>query len=236
MPVGMITDVSALALGGLIGAVLGRVIGEELKKKLNDTFGFCAVAIGVRLIVRMENLSAVVLAVVLGAMLGHALHLEDRIDRGVRALAPRLTGHGDGLGPERTEVFCAVAVLFCCSGTGWYGVLNEGFTGDGSILVTKAILDFFTAIIFAAVLGKIVACLAIPQLVIFLALFSVARLVVPYVTDGMIGDFSAVGGVIEIATGMRIAGIKKDTKILDMVPAMILVFLISALWAALASI
>lgn len=232
MPVGMITDVCALAIGGLLGGLLGKKMGSGLKKSLNDTFGFCAMAIGISLIIRMKNLSAVVLAVVLGTILGHGLRLEDRIDRGVRKLIPKLMG-GREMDAAHVETLCAVAVLFCCSGTGWYGVLNEGFTGDSSILVTKAILDFFTAVIFAAVLGKVVACLAAPQLTIFLVLFCMSRVVVPYVTDTMISDFSAVGGVIEFATGMRIAGIKRDTKVLDMVPAMILVFPITALWILL---
>ena len=49
------------------------------------------------------------------------------------------------------------------------------------------------------------------------------------VTD--FGIYNAVGGVVELATGMRIAGIKRDTKVLNLVPAMLLVFPVSALWA-----
>lgn len=151
---------------------------------------------------------------------------------GVKVVAPKIVRNASA-----DEIFyaqfCAVAVLFCCSGTGWYGVLNEGFTGDSSILVTKAILDFFTAIIFAAVLGRLVSYIAAPQLLIYIILFSISRLVVPFVTDTMIADFSAVGGIVELATGMRIAGIKKDTKVINIIPAMILIFPISALWTLL---
>ena len=55
----------------------------------------------------------------------------------------------------------------------------------------------------------------------------------PFVTDTMIADFSAVGGIVELATGMRIAGVKKDTKVINIIPAMILIFPISALWTLL---
>ncbi len=232
MPVGMITDVASLLIGGLLGGVIGKRLSEGMKAALNNTFGFCAMAIGIRLIVRMNSLSAVVLAVVLGVIVGELLRLEDRVNGGVAALAPKLL-KGQAVDEAFISLFCAVAVVFCCSGTGWYGVLNEGFTGDSSILVTKAILDFFTAIIFAAVLGRLVSYIAAPQLLIYIILFSISRLVVPFVTDTMIADFSAVGGIVELATGMRIAGIKKDTKVINIIPAMILIFPISALWTLL---
>ena len=74
----------------------------------------------------------------------------------------------------------AVVILFCCGGTGWYGALNEGLTGDGSILITKSILDFVTACIFGSILGKIVPMLCIPQAIIYGALVLVSGAVLYY--------------------------------------------------------
>ena len=91
-------------------------------------------------------------------------------------------------------------------------------------------MDFFTAVIFAAALGRVVSLLAAPQLLIFVLLFGVSRLVIPLISAEMLADFSAVGGIVELTTGMRIAGIKRDTKVLNLTPAMLLVFPISALW------
>jgi hypothetical protein len=48
----------------------------------------------------------------------------------------------------------------------------------------------------------------------------------------MLADFSACGGVIMLATGLRICGIK-IFPIVNMLPALILVMPISALWARL---
>lgn len=232
MPVGIITDVLSLLVGGLLGGVIGKRLSEDIKSALNNTFGFCAMAIGMRLIVKMNSLSAVVLAAVLGVIVGELLHLEGRVNHAVEKTAPKLL-KGQTVDAGYISLFCAVAVVFCCSGTGWYGALIEGFTGDSSILVTKAILDFFTALIFAAVLGKLVSYLAVPQLLVYIMLYGLSKLVLPYVTDSMIADFSAVGGIVEFATGMRIAGVKRDTKVINMIPAMFLVFPISALWTFL---
>ena len=232
MPVGMIINVRALLIGGLLGGVLGKRISPDLKNSLNNIFGFCAIAIGISLVVKMNALSAVVLAVVLGTILGEVLKIEDRLNGLVSKTAAKML-KGKNVDGAFVNTFCAVSIIFCCSGTGWYGVLTEGFSGDASILLTKSILDFFTAIIFAAVLGNMVASLSVPQMIIYVVLFSVSRLMLPLVSDTMLADFSAVGGVIELATGMRIAGIKKDTKVVNVVPAMILIFPISALWGML---
>ena len=56
-------------------------------------------------------------------------------------------------------------------GTGIYGSLESGMTGDASILISKSILDFFTAMIFSCSLGYIVSMIAIPQFIVFFLLF-----------------------------------------------------------------
>lgn len=127
----------------------------------------------------------------------------------------------------------AVVILFCCGGTGWYGALNEGLTGDGSILITKSILDFVTACIFGSILGKIVPMLCIPQAIIYGALFLGSGAVQSFITPDIIADFSATGGIITLCAGLSLAGIKKDMKVLNLLPSLILIFLISSAWTAL---
>ena len=50
-------------------------------------------------------------------------------------------------------------------------------TGDPSILIAKAFLDFFTATIFATTLGIAVAAICVPMLLIQLALATCATLI-----------------------------------------------------------
>ena len=52
------------------------------------------------------------------------------------------------------EFYLTAVALFCCSGFGWYSTLTEGITGDPSLLMSKAVLDGFTAMIFASTLGQ----------------------------------------------------------------------------------
>lgn len=127
------------------------------------------------------------------------------------------------------EKFISIAVLFCASGTGIYGALHAGITGDHTILITKAFLDLFTAMIFSASLGFLVAFLCVPQFFILLTLYFMAVVVMPLTNPTMIADFTACGGILMLATGFRINEIK-SISIANMLPAMVLVMPLSYLW------
>lgn len=57
------------------------------------------------------------------------------------------------------------------------------------------------------------------------------KVIYPYCTPEMIGDFKACGGVLLLATGFRMMKIK-EFPIADMIPAMVLVMPLSSLWTA----
>ena len=230
IPVGITTDVLITCLGAVLGVILGARLPDSLKKSLNNILGIAAIAMGIVLILKVKNLSAVVLTLVIGGILGELLMLDDRIRRLVTGVVHKLM-NGAAADEQFLAQVSAVVILFCCGGTGWYGALNEGLTGDGSILITKSILDFVTACIFGSILGKIVPTLCIPQAVIYGALVSGA--VQSFITPDLIADFSATGGIITLCAGLSLAGIKKDMKVLNLLPSLILIFLISSAWAAL---
>lgn len=232
MPFGIITNASAILVGGILGVVLGSHIKDSIKEALNNTLGVIAITMGVVLITRVHTLSAVVLAVLLGCLTGELLNLEARINGGVSAAVGKLMG-GKQVDDGFLIKISAVVVLFCFSGTGWYGALTEGMTGDGSILITKSILDLITACLFGSMLGVIVPALSIAQILVMLALFFLAGLVQPYITPSMIADFSAAGGIITLCAGLRLSGIKRDIKVLNLLPTLIYVFFVSAIWTSL---
>ena len=227
MPIGVICNVLAVALGGVIGAACGGKLGQAFKDKLNLIFGVCSMGIGIASIVLMQNMPAVVLALILGTIIGVVTHLGERIERGGAKLASLVPGNGSG----DNALLVTAIVLFCASGTGIYGAIVSGMSGDHSILIAKSILDIFTAMIFACSLGMATSLVAIPQAVIFLMLFFCAKLIFPLTTPAMVNDFKACGGFIMLATGLRIAKIK-DFPIADMIPAMALVWLTSWAWTA----
>jgi uncharacterized membrane protein YqgA involved in biofilm formation len=234
MPVGPIIDSIATLLGAVLGALFSAKIPERLKVKLPVTFGAISMAMGIFMIAKVSLLPPVILALLIGTIIGELLEIEERIGRVAVSLNARLmtllpvtlrqTSSKDFL-----TGFVSVLMLFSASGTGIFGAMNEGITHDSSLLLSKAFLDFFTAIIFAAGLGIIVATTVVPQFIILVSLYFLGAIIIPYTTPELVADFSACGGVIMFATGFRIANIKVFP-VANMLPALLIVMTLSYYW------
>ena len=236
MLIGPYVNGAAVIIGGLIGAAAGGKLPERVKTALPMTFGLCSVGLGITLVLKVKYMPAVVLAMVIGAILGELLHLEKGIGKAAgstRGLINKVLPPVNGLGHEEfTEKFVAILVLFCASGTGIFGAMAEGMSGDPSILYIKTILDLFTAGIFATLLGYAVMTIAIPQVIIQIALAMLAVVILPSISPDMMADFSCAGGLLMVATGLRICNIKLFP-VANMLPGLVLVMPLSHLWATL---
>lgn len=236
MPTGVIINSLSIVIGGILGTLLSSKISDKYKDNITLVLGLCAMSMGINTIVLMENMPAVILAVILGTTIGIVLKIGKQINKFglalqklVAKLFPSLSGKGDS---ASMELLVTAIVLFCSSATGIYGSLDAGFSGNHSILITKSILDLCTALVFACKLGPVVSLIAIPQCMIFSAIFYLAQFIYPLTTAVMINDFKACGGILMLATGLGIAKIK-SLPISEMIPAMVLVMPISYLWITL---
>ena len=234
MPIGVIINTIAIFLGGIAGALLGNKLPEKYKEQLNLIFGLCSMGMGISSIVLMKYMPAVVFALIIGTIVGLVFNLGNKVYElcsklqkvMIRIVPKKETNMSE---TEFLATLITVIVLFCSSGMGIYGSLSEGMTRDSSLLITKSILDFFTAAIFACNLGYIVSLISVPQFVIFTTLFLSASFIVPLTTPDMIADFKACGGFLMVAAGFRILKLKMFP-VVDMIPAMILVMPFSWFW------
>lgn len=228
MPIGVLTNCAAVLLGGVLGTALGKVLPEDLKDNLPTLFGLCSIGIGINSIIKVSGMTAVVLALLVGFTIGHLLHLEYWTSKFFQKLVHVLHLGGNEID---MDFYITAVALFCCSGFGWYSTLTEGITGDPSLLMSKAVLDGFTAMIFASTLGRSVCAIPLPQCVILLLVFGAGRLLAGVLTPTMFADLSACGGILTVAAGFRVAKIK-SLPLVDLMPALILVMPFSVLWSA----
>ncbi|ENC1195547.1 DUF554 domain-containing protein [Escherichia coli] len=207
MVIGPFINASAILLGGMLGALLSQRLPERIRVSMTSIFGLASLGIGILLVVKCVNTAV--------------------------AKAQNLFRHSRKKPAHESFIqnYVAIIVLFCASGTGIFGAMNEGMTGDPSILIAKSFLDFFTAMIFACSLGIAVSVISIPLLIIQLTLAWAAALILPLTTPSMMADFSAVGGLLLLATGLRICGIKMFP-VVNMLPALLLAMPLSAAWTA----
>lgn len=224
MPVGIIINSLCVLLGGLAGGLLQKRVPPKLQASLPTVFGFVAITMGVIKIAEGSNLLVVTLSLLVGCIVGECLDIDSQLHtlatKAVRAL-PAQRGNDEAAG-----ILVLGIVAFCMSGTGFFGALTEGFSGDSSILFSKAGLDFFTAMIFASLAGFSVAALCIPQAVLMLALFGLSSLLYPLMTAQTTACFLAVGGAITLMNGCMMAKIS-SIKAANALPSLIIVIVLA---------
>lgn len=226
MPIGMVCACGAVFVGGLIGTVCGKYITEEIKEALTVVFGLGAIANGITSLIKGTSMPPVILALIVGTFIGQAFQMEKRIKSGVRFVLDKLPISTEKLNMNE---YVTIVAVFAASGFGIYGVLVEGMSGDSSILLSKSILDLFTALIFAGYMGAAVSLIAIPQLIVFGCLFLLAKLIVPLTTPELLNNFIACGGILTMAAGLRISKIK-DIPLMNLLPSLVLVMPVTVLW------
>ncbi|WP_140919533.1 DUF554 domain-containing protein [Limnobaculum xujianqingii] len=232
--VGPLLNSAAVFIGGGLGLFLAPVMPKRLQDGLPAAFAMISIAMGVVMTIKVQQLPAVALALIVGLAIGEICYMEKGVQKFgslvQRGLARIIPVRNHSMTPELyTQNFTALIVLFCAGGTGIVGALTEGMTGNYQLLVVKSILDIFTAMIFATTMGAAVMSIAIPQLLVQGTLYFSARLIMPYMTEITLGDFSACGGIIMIAVGLRIAQIKTFA-VVNFLPALILIIPISLYW------
>lgn len=234
MPVGIVCVSAAVVLGSVLGTLFGKHIPEMLKERALIFTGMACSGGAIVSISGMKSGGAVAFAIIFGGVIGEALKLEKGFSKCISNLERILTDRivlirKDEVYLKNRDMLITITALLCVSGTGIYGAMLEGMTGETHVLMLKTLLDFSSAIIFSCTFGYIVGVLSIPQFIVHMLFFLLAKLLLPFVTPYMLADFSACGGIIMFATGFRVAKIK-DIPIGNMLPALVLIAPLSYLW------
>jgi uncharacterized membrane protein YqgA involved in biofilm formation len=233
-PLGIVLNSLATFSGGLLGALLGKLISPAIKKTLPLIFSIGSFGLSINSIIKIHSAAAVIFALLLGSILGITLDLEKAIGRcgkGVAGFMGRLLKNsGDEENERFLELFSIAFILFCTSALGIYGSIHSSLSGDHAILIAKAVLDFFTALLFATSLGYNIIPLAFFQFGIMMFFYLLTGTIAPFINDEMFRNFSGCGGLILLATAFRMAEMK-HYPVVNMTPALFLVFPVSRLFS-----
>ncbi len=231
---GPLLNSAAVLVGGCFGVIFARFIPRRLQEGLPAAFAMISIAMGIAMIVKVQQLPAVAIAIILGLAIGELCYIEKGVQKLGNAIQSNLAriipAHNHTMTREQyNQNFTALIVLFCAGGTGVVGALTEGISGDYQLLLVKSFLDLFASMIFATTFGAAVISISIPQLLVQGSLFLSASLIMPYMNDMTFGDFSACGGIIMIAVGLSIARIKL-LAVVNFLPALVIIIPISIYW------
>ena len=231
MPVGVLIDVAAILIGGILGGLIGKRIPGGFRKELNHIIGAWAMTLGIALIPKMQTFGAVMIAVVISYCIGYALDFDGHVNNAILKITKKVLGSSDNIDVESLSV---LIVLVTFGGSGIAGAMAEAISGDRSIILGRAAADLFTALLFGAGIGPITGIAAVPAFVSLMLFFLCARLIMPLMTDVVYANFVATGGFLTLIGGLKIFGVSK-AKPMNAVLSVFLIVLVTMAWIAVFS-
>lgn len=223
---GTLVNAAAVIIGGLIGLVLKKGIKEAYTDGINKVLGLSVLIIGLNGVIsnmftvsdgKLSSSGELLLIVflVVGTLIGEMLKLDDRFGRFCKGIETKFKSEGFASG------FINGTVLFCVGAMSIIGSINDGLTGDSSILLVKSALDFVNAIIFGATLGYGVIFVFIPIIIYQGGISLLAGALSGILQGELLTQICMMGYAIIMAIGLNFILVKKF-KTLNMVPALIL--------------
>ncbi len=218
----VIVNALAVIIGGLIGTIFGNRIKEKYTSAIMTCIALVTMVIGVQSAIVTSNILIVMLCLVLGTIIGTALHIDDFINGSADRLKERLKNTRFG-GGHFAEAFVSTSILFCVGTMAVIGSIQAGLNKDYSILFAKSTMDFVSAIVFSAALGPGVFLSAMTILVLQGAIALLAGVAAPVLSTEVVNEMSAVGGALFIGMAINLLGLRQEKiKVGDMLPAIFL--------------
>jgi uncharacterized membrane protein YqgA involved in biofilm formation len=234
---GTAVNVATVLVGGGVGLLAGHRLPERTRELVTQVLGLFTLVLGASSVASglTQALSdavgpnapmlVVLGALLLGAVVGAGPRAADRLDGGAAWLQRKVSRGGDG---GFAGAMVTATLVFCVGPMSILGSLSDGLGTGAEQLVIKAIMDGFAAIAFAASLGPGVLASALPLAAYQGLLTLLGHLLGNFLSTAQVDALGATGGVVLIALGIRLAGIK-PVRAGDLLPA--LVFAPLLVWA-----
>lgn len=219
---GTIVNVAATILGATIGIFIKGGLKENIKEALNKACGISVIFIGIAGAIPGMTTSTeillLVVSLVIGGIAGELIDIEKRTDRLGTKIQTAVKAKNDS---SFVEGFVSATLVICIGAMAIVGSIEDGLTGDHSMLFTKALLDFVIVMVMSSAMGIGVAFSALP-LGVYQGLITLcAVLIAPVISDALINNLSMVGSVLISCVGINLTFGKK-IKVGNFLPALLI--------------
>ncbi|MCI6377735.1 MAG: DUF554 domain-containing protein [Clostridiales bacterium] len=221
--IGTLINCLAIVLGSSLGLLLRRGMKENISKTVMQGVGLSVILIGVTGAIETQNTLLVILSMVIGGVVGALIDIDAKMSR-LGAWAQRKLTHNQGEENTFAKGFVTASLVYCVGAMAVVGALDSGIRGDHSTLIAKAALDGVTAVIFSSSLGIGVMLSAVPVLVYQGAIALLGSAVAPLLSNAVVTEMSAVGGLLIMGIGVNML-LDKDIKVANLLPAILIPFL-----------
>ena len=159
---GVIVNTAAVVAGGLTGLLLKKGLSERFQDILTKACGISTMFIGaagtLQGLLRVgedgslstQGTMLLIFSLVLGGFAGEALDIEAWLERVGERLLGAVKSRGDG---HFVEGFVSASLIVCVGAMAIVGSIQDGLTGDHSMIFAKSVLDFVIVLVLASTCG-----------------------------------------------------------------------------------
>lgn len=218
---GTLINCAGILIGGILGFLFGKHMPQRVREGLNMACGITVLFIGIagalQYMLAAERSMFIVVCIALGALVGELINIERLFERFGEWLKKKT---GNAKDKDFVNAFVTASLTVCIGAMAIVGAIEDGLTGNYSILATKAILDLIIIIVMTAAMGKGCVFSAIPVLVFEGAITLLAKLIAPVVTEAARNNISLIGSILIFCVGVNLVWGKK-VRVANMLPAVI---------------
>jgi len=231
---GTLVNVGTIVGGSAIGVLLGSRLPQKTNRTVTEALGLLTLVLGgldlkaladqgfVSVTGAVGTFMVVVLAMLFGTISGSLSNIEGRLESFGGWLQKRFSRGKSATDASRDRFitgFVDASLIFAIGPMAILGGMQDGMGLGPNTLIIKAILDGFACMAFAASLGWGVAASSITVGFWQGFITVVAAFAGNFVPGYMISAITATGGVLMLAIGVRLIGIK-PIAVADMLPAL----------------
>ena len=230
---GTLINTVAVIAGGLLGMGLKKGVADKFQKILMQALGLATIFIGAggvlkyMLVVENGSLTTrgtmlLIFSLVIGCLLGQLLDIESKMEKLGTKLKAAVRMQNDN---RFVEGFVTTSLIICVGAMAIVGAMQDGLSGDSSMLIAKSMLDFALVAILASTYGVGAAFSALPIFLYQGAITLIAALFGAVISDGLIETLSFVGSALIFCVGVNLVK-EKTFRVANMLPAL----LVPILW------
>jgi len=211
--IGFVVNTIAVIVGGLIGLFLKKGLSERFQSILTKACGVSTIFIGASgalagmLAVKADGTLStqgamlLIFSLVLGGFAGEALNIEARLETVGEKLRSAIRTKGDG---RFVEGFVSASLIVCVGAMAIVGSIQDGLTGDHSMIFAKSVLDFVIVLVLASSTGMGAVFSALSIFIYQGALTLLGMGLGSFISDQLIGWLSYVGSALIFCIGVNL--------------------------------
>ncbi len=222
---GTLVNSAAVIAGSIIGLLLHAKLPERITKIVFQGIGLFTLFLGFTMASKTANFLIMIFSIVIGSIIGELIDIDKYLQRFSSYLKKKI-----GSGNDRfAEGFITAFLLFCMGSMTILGAFEEGLGGKPNLLLAKSLLDGFSSIALSAGLGVGVIFSVIPLFIYQGGLTLLAGVLGSVLTEALINEMTAVGGLMLIGLGISILEIR-SLKVINMLPSLLIAIILAAIF------